>query len=311
MQAIDRLIEKINLKNSCVCVGLDPRFVQIPDQVKNPIKKAMGETKESLAQVLVEFNRGILETVEPYVPVVKFQISFYEQYGLSGLQALIESSKIARKIGLEIIIDAKRNDIASTATAYANGYLGKVDVWGQKEPIFDVDSITINPYLGSDGINPFIQVGRENEKGLWVLLKTSNPSSGELQDLSLNTGELVYERLALQLQDLGNQWCGESGYSNLGMVVGATYPEAAAKVRKMLPTTFFLIPGYGAQGAGAAELKPFFNSDGLGGIVNSSRGIIFAAAQSGEDFKSAARRAVIAMRDEINQLRTDRSGRLF
>ncbi|AZR73009.1 orotidine 5'-phosphate decarboxylase [Anoxybacter fermentans] len=307
MQAIDRLIAKIEEKNSCVCVGLDPRFERIPEEVKKPIKEKMGETLEGLAQVLINFNYGILEAVEPYAPVVKFQISFYEQYGPAGLKALIESCKISREMGFEIILDAKRNDISSTAKAYADGYLGKVNLWGREEFIYDLDSMTVNPYLGKDGLEPFIEVAQKYDKGVWVLLKTSNPSSGDLQDLTLASGEKVYERLALQLQELGTNWCGESGYSNLGMVVGATYPEAAARLRKMLPRTFFLIPGYGAQGAVAAELEHFFNPDGLGGIVNSSRGIIFARKKDGEDYKSAARRAVLKMKQKINTIRGGRT----
>lgn len=303
MQAIDRLIKKIEAKESCVCVGLDPRFAQIPETVKAPIREEMGENLESLSKVLVEFNRGILEAVEAYAPIVKFQISFYEQYGLAGLKALMESCNIAREMNFEIIMDAKRNDISSTAAAYANGYLGKVDVWGKEEILYDLDSMTVNPYLGSDGINPFIQVAREYNKGLWVLLKTSNPSSGELQDLTLDSGDLVYEKLAEQLHELGADWCGDSGYSNLGMVVGATYPKVAAKVRKMLPKSFFLVPGYGAQGAGAAELQPFFNQDGLGAIVNSSRGIIFANQKLGGDYQIAAQTAVQEMRKEIELIR--------
>lgn len=303
MQAIDRLIGKIEEKNSVLCVGLDPRFQQIPEEVKAPIRESMGETLDSLAHVLLEFNRGILEAVEPYAPVVKFQISFYEQYGPKGIRALIESCKIAREMGFEIILDAKRNDIASTATAYAEGYLSQVDMWGNKEAIFDVDSMTVNPYLGRDGITPFIEVAEANAKAIWVLLKTSNPSSGDLQDLTLENGEMVYERFAMTLQELGANWCGERGYSNLGMVVGATYPEAAAKVRGMLPKTFFLVPGYGAQGAGANELKPFFNADGLGAIVNSSRGIIFPKKEAGEGYQKAAARAAKAAQEEINALR--------
>lgn len=303
MQAIDRLIAKIEEKNSCVCVGLDPRFAQIPDEVKDPVKAEMGETLTGLAQVFINFNQGILEAVAPYTPVVKFQISFYEQYGPIGLNALLESCRMARELGLEIIMDAKRNDISSTAGAYAEGYLGRVDCWGRETAVYDLDSMTVNPYLGRDGIDPFIAVGRKYEKGLWVLLKTSNPSSGDLQDLTLEGGELVYERMALQLREWGADWCGERGYSNLGMVVGATYPEAAARVREMLPKTFFLVPGYGAQGAGAAELKPFFHADGLGAIVNSSRGIIFAKRRADEDFRSAAARAAREARDEINGAR--------
>lgn len=303
MQAIDRLITKIEEKNSCVCVGLDPRFARIPDEVKHPVRMAMGETLESLAQVLINFNQRILEAVAPYVPVVKFQISFYEEYGPLGLSALIESCRMARELELEIIMDAKRNDISSTAKAYAEGYLGKVDCWGQERAIYDVDSMTVNPYLGRDGIDPFIEVGQRFAKGIWVLLKTSNPSSGDLQDLTLASGEHVYERMALQLQEWGADWCGESGYSNLGMVVGATYPEVAARVRTMLPRTFFLVPGYGAQGAEATELRPFFNPDGLGAIVNSSRGIIFAKRDAGEDFRMAAARAAREARDELNSLR--------
>ncbi|MCK4259123.1 MAG: orotidine-5'-phosphate decarboxylase [Halanaerobiales bacterium] len=306
MQAIDRLIAKIEAKNSCICVGLDPRFHQIPGVVKNPVRESMGETLDGLAQVLINFNQRILEAVEPYVPVVKFQISFYEQYGLAGMKALIESAKIARELGFEIILDAKRNDISSTAKAYADGYLGKVNVWGREEALYDFDSMTINPYLGRDGIDPFIETGRKYEKGLWALLKTSNPSSGDLQDLILEGGDMVYEQLAYKLQELGSDWLGDSGYSNLGMVVGATYPGAAERVRQMLPKTFFLIPGYGAQGAGAEELSPFFNKDGLGGIVNSSRGIIFANRLEGEDYQIAAKRAALEMQQDLNQIRGGR-----
>lgn len=303
MQAIDRLIAKIEEKNSCVCVGLDPRFAQIPEEVKDPVRMEVGETLGGLAQVFIRFNQGILEAVAPYAPVVKFQISFYEQYGPIGLYALMESCRMARELGLEIIMDAKRNDIASTASAYAEGYLGHVDCWGNELAIYDVDSMTVNPYLGRDGIDPFIEIGRKFEKGIWVLLKTSNPSSGDLQDLRLASGEMVYERMALQLQEWGAGWCGERGYSNVGMVVGATYPEAAERLRQMLPKTFFLVPGYGAQGAGAAELKPFFQPNGLGAIVNSSRGIIFAKRQAGEDYRSAAARAAKEAQEEINALR--------
>lgn len=303
MQAIDRLIEKISQKNSCVCVGLDPRFTEIPEEIKKPFKNQIGENLDSLAQVILNFNQEILAIVEPYAPVVKFQISFYEQYGIPGLKTLIESMKIAREMGFEIILDAKRNDIASTAEAYARGYLGRVDVWGKEERVFDLDSLTINPYLGSDGIQPFLEMAKLYEKGLWVLLKTSNPSAGELQDLRLSTGELVYENLAQQLDQMGQDWIGVNGYSNLGMVVGATYPEAARKIRQMLPQTFFLIPGYGAQGASAKDLRPFFHPDGLGGIVNSSRGIIFAHKGKTTDYRIAVRDAVKAMRREINQCR--------
>lgn len=303
MQSIDRLVEKIGQKNSCVCVGLDPRFAQIPEEIKEPFRKELGESLESLAQVILNFNQEVLAIIEPYAPAVKLQISFYEQYGIPGLKSLVESIKIAREMGFEIILDAKRNDIASTAQAYARGYLGHVDVWGRQEKSYDLDSLTINPYLGSDGIRPFMEVAQEHEKGLWVLLKTSNPSAGELQDLRLSTGELVYENLARQLAELGQDWIGASGYSNLGMVVGATYPESAAKLRQMLPQTFFLIPGYGAQGASARDLLPFFHPDGLGGLVNSSRGIIFAPREQKTDYRIAVRDAVKAMRSEINHWR--------
>lgn len=303
MQAIDRLIEKIIEKNSCVCVGLDPRFALIPEEVKRPVREKLGETTEGLTQVLIDFNQGILEAVESIAPVVKFQISFYEQYGIAGIKALIESNKLAREMGFEVILDAKRNDISSTATAYANGYLGKVDFWGAEKSFNEFDSMTVNPYLGADGIQPFIDVAKKYEKGIWVLVKTSNPSAGDLQDLLIDHGEKVYERLAVQLEQLGADWSGDHSYSNLGMVVGATYPAEAAKLRNILPKTFFLIPGYGAQGAKAENLRPYFNQDGLGGIVNSSRGIIFAKNRGNEDYRLAIKNAAIEMRDVINQLR--------
>ena len=282
----DRLIAAIKAKGNPVCVGLDPRLDQIPQHLKEEAIKKFNDGFEGAANAFLEFNKGIIDAVADLVPCVKPQIAFYEQFGSYGMWAFEKTCKYAEDKGLIVIADVKRNDIGSTAQAYANSYLGEVEIFDESIQGMDVYSITVTPYLGYDGIKPFVTACREFGKGIFVLLKTSNPSSGDLQDLLLdekvaeefgNDGRIKnYELMAHLIDSWGADEIGESGYSSVGAVVGATYPKQAAALRAMLPNTIFLVPGYGAQGGGAQDVKPCFNSDGLGAIVNSSRGIIFA-----------------------------------
>lgn len=305
MHFADRLTRAIAEKESPICVGLDPRFDQIPKFIKDKQVEKFGKTKKAIAASLLEFNINIIDAVKELVPVVKPQIAFYEMYGPEGLWAFASTCKYAQEQGLIVIGDAKRNDIGSTCEAYAQGFLGKVDVFGEKEDIFHIDSLTVTPYLGSDGIKPFVKQCEENEKGIFVLVKTSNPSSGELQDLPVGDTS-VHEHLAELVALWGKDNIGENGYSFVGAVVGATYPEEARYLRNAMPHSIFLVPGYGAQGGGAADVKPCFHENGSGAIVNSSRGIIFAYAKdkkfSEENFADAAREATIAMKEDLKSV---------
>lgn len=308
----DRLIAAIKSKGNAICVGLDPRTSQIPAFIKRKVELE-SEDKSPLAvsaNILLEFNKGIIDAVADLVPVVKPQIAFYEIYGHEGVRAFEETLKYAKSKGLITIADAKRNDIGSTAEAYAQAFLGEVEVSAGEEnvitPIFDADSITVNAYLGWDGIKPFVDEGAKYGKGFFALIKTSNPSSGDLQDLEMQDGSAVYEIMGGLLDSWGADYIGESGYSLAGAVVGATYPQQAEKLRKLMPNTIFLVPGYGAQGGGAADCKPCFNKDGLGAIVNNSRGIIFAY-EKGDGFDEnsyaeAARAAVIKMKKDLDSI---------
>ena len=229
----------------------------------------------------------------------------YEQFGLEGMRLYLKTIQYAREKGLIVIGDVKRGDIGSTSTAYAIGHLGKVNIGGKDYRGFDEDFITVNPYLGSDGIIPFIDVCKQENKGLFILVKTSNPSSGEFQDQLIN-GRPLYELVGNKVAQWGDMFMG-SDYSYIGAVVGATYPEIGKELRKLMPKTFILVPGYGAQGGKAEDLKHFFNKDGLGAIVNSSRGIIAAykLAQyekyTGEFYADASRQAVLDMREDLKK----------
>jgi orotidine-5'-phosphate decarboxylase len=314
----DRLVAAVQAKGNPVCVGLDPRLNQIPEHIKNAAIKKFNDGFEGAANAFLEFNKGIIDAVGELVPCVKPQIAFYEQFGFHGLWAFEETCKYAEDKGLIVIADVKRNDIGSTAEAYANAYLGEVEVFDESLPALDVDAVTVTPYLGFDGIKPFAEQCRKFGKGMFVLLKTSNPSSGDLQDqlLDAKVGEGFgtdgrmknYELMGHLLDSWGADDIGESGYSSVGAVVGATYPKQAEEIRKLLPNAIFLVPGYGAQGGGAKDVKPCFNDDGLGAIVNSSRGIIFAYEHEDyedtfkpEAYDEAARAATSAM---INDLKT-------
>lgn len=303
----DRLIEAIKAKGSAICVGLDPRLDKIP---KSVFKKVSGDLNkgpmEIAADAIVEFNKGIIDAVCSVVPVVKPQIAFYEIFGTEGIRAYIETLKYAKAKGLLTIADAKRNDIGSTATAYAQAFLGEVEMAGAGgkiiTPVFDADSITVNPYLGWDGIKPFTIECDRYGKGIFVLVKTSNTSSGDLQDLEMKDGKALYEIVGHLVDSWGADEIGESGYSFVGAVVGATYPKQAEKLREIMPNAIFLVPGYGAQGAKASDVRVCFNEDGLGAIINSSRDIIFAYEKLGLDpeaYAEAANTAVLTMKKDL------------
>ncbi|MDD3861935.1 MAG: orotidine-5'-phosphate decarboxylase [Candidatus Gracilibacteria bacterium] len=307
----DKLMDAIKLKGTPICVGLDPNFDKIPKFIK---AKSFGNKEKNpmtcAAEAILEFNKGIIDAVADIVPVVKPQIAYYEIFGHEGIWCYEETLKYAKSKGLLTIADAKRNDIGSTAEAYAQAFLGEIQVGeGESEvivPSFDADALTVNPYLGWDGIKPFVDEARKYEKGIFVLVKTSNPSSGDLQDLVMQDGSPIYEIMGGMVDSWGANDVGESGYSLVGAVVGATYPEQAKKLRHLMPNTIFLVPGYGAQGGGAAEVRPCFNDDGTGAIVNNSRGIIFAYEKmdgfSENDYEKAAREAVIAMKKDLGSV---------
>jgi orotidine-5'-phosphate decarboxylase len=303
----DRLMDTIEKKQNPSDVGLDPRFESIPESIRNEQRGKYGETFEAVGASIYEFNRGIIDAVKDIVPAVKPQMAFYEQYGYHGVKAFMDTAEYARKSGLIVIGDVKRNDIGSTARAYSDGHLGTVEFWnGQRAKSFDVDAITVNAYLGSDGVKPFVEDVKNHSKGIFVLVKTSNPSSGELQDLVTQGGETNYVVMARNVHAWGDGTQGERGYQSVGAVVGATYPKDAEVLRGVMPKSYFLVPGYGAQGGGAADAMPSFNKDGYGAIVNSSRGIIFAYQKgpfkrAPEEYAAAAAASAQAMKDDLTK----------
>lgn len=298
---IDKLINSIDSLNNPTVVGLDPTIEMIPGYIREEKFAQFGKTPQAVAEMFAEFNRQIMLAVQGIVPAVKPQIAFYERYGIHGLMAYERTASLAKKMGYIVIGDIKRGDIGSTAAAYAS-HIGGTDIAGQKYDLWHEDFITVNPYLGVDGIKPFVDACKANEKGIFVLVKTSNPSSSQLQD-KLVDGVPVYLHVAALVDEWGRDAMGEKGYSRVCAVVGATHCEQGAKVREALPNTFFLVPGYGAQGGTAEDIRGFFDKDKRGCIVNSSRGII-AAYKNNEkycekDFADAARDAAIAMRKDI------------
>ena len=299
--SLDRLIEKIEQTQNPSVAGLDPKLDYVPAFIKDKCFEKYGETLKGAAKALYEFNKGLIDALYDIVPAVKPQAAYYEMYGTAGVKALYKTQEYARSKGMYVITDGKRNDIGTTMEAYATAHLGKVKVGSQEIEPFLGDALTVNGYLGSDGIKPLLSVCRENDKGIFVLVKTSNPSSGELQDRMID-GVPVYEVMGKMCEGWGQELPGVYGYSGVGAVVGATYPEQIKYLRQALPTTFFLIPGYGAQGAGAADIAAAFDENGLGGIVNSSRGIMCAYQKQKcdeRDYALAARNEAIRMRDEI------------
>lgn len=300
---IQKLIQNIVEKNAPVVVGLDPMLSYIPEQVKKEAFERYGETLEGAAEAVWLYNKAIVDAVYDLIPAVKPQIAMYEQFGIPGIIAYKKTVDYCRGKGLTVIGDVKRGDIGSTSAAYAAAHLGTVTVGSKTYAPFAEDFATVNPYLGTDGIRPFVDVCKKEDKGIFVLVKTSNPSSGEFQD-RLVDGKPLYE-LVGEMVDRWGEETRDGAYSNVGAVVGATYPEMGKRLRKVMPHAYILVPGYGAQGGKAADLAPYFNADGLGAIVNSSRGIIAAykqeryAAFGAEHFAEASRQAVEDMLADI------------
>ena len=301
---INKLIDNIRKTNAPIVVGLDPMLSYIPEHIQKKAFAEYGETLEGAAEAIWQFNKEIIDKTYDIIPAVKPQIAMYEQFGIPGLEAFSRTVKYAKEKNLVVIGDVKRGDIGSTSAAYAVAHLGKVNVGSKTYSAFDEDFATVNPYLGSDGIKPFIDVCREEKKGIFILVKTSNPSSGEFQDRIID-GRPLYEWVGGKVAEWGADCMGD-GYSYVGAVVGATYPEMGRALRKIMPKSFILVPGYGAQGGKGADLVDFFNADGLGAIVNSSRGIIAAyknekyASYGAGNFGDASRAAVLDMAADIN-----------
>ena len=300
---IEKLVERIKKLEAPIVVGLDPTLNFVPGFLLDKAINEKGETLEAAADAIFEFNKKIVDAVYDLIPAVKPQIAMYEQFGIPGLMAYKQTVDYCHEKGLLVIGDAKRGDIGSTSTAYAIGHLGKVKIGSTEIAPIDTDFLTINPYMGSDSVVPFVEECKKNDKGLFILVKTSNPSSGEFQDQKVGK-KTVYELVGKKVDEWGAELV-KNGYSDVGAVVGATYPEMGEVLREIMPKAYILVPGYGAQGGTAAELKPFFNKDGLGAIVNSSRGIIAAYKQDkyaeygAEGFAEAARAAVIDMKNDI------------
>ncbi len=295
------LLNKIKAMNNPTVAGLDPVLSYIPSYILEKAEKEHGKTFKAAAQAIMEFNKGLMDALCDIVPAVKPQSAYYEMYGLEGIKAYYDTIKYAKEKGFYVIADGKRNDIGSTSDAYATAYLGKTQLFGEMDRAFEPDSLTVNPYLGSDGILPFVKRCEEFQKGIFVLVKTSNPSSGELQDLVVD-GEEIYVKVAKLVNQWGESTVNELGYSSVGAVVGATYPEQSKKLRAIMPKTVFLVPGYGAQGGTAKDIAHLFDKDGMGAVVNSSRGIMCAyqkAGAPGESFAEFARKEAIRMKEDI------------
>lgn len=301
--SLDRLIEKIAEKQNPTVAGLDPKLDYIPSYIKESCFEKYGKTLEGASNALLQFNKGLIDSLCDIVPAVKPQAAYYEMYGWQGVKALYETIAYAKSKGMFVMTDGKRNDIGTTMQAYASAHLGTTDIEGGEISAFGADALTVNGYLGSDGINPLLDICKNSDKGIFVLVKTSNPSSGELQDMQLSaTGESVYEHMGKMCEKWGEQVIGKYGYSAVGAVVGATYPLQLKELREKLPSTFFLVPGYGAQGGGAQDVKNAFDKNGLGAVINSSRGIMCAWKKQNadeKDFALCAREEALRMKEDI------------
>lgn len=301
---INKLVEKIQKQDAPIVVGLDPMLKYVPKHLQEAAYEEYGETLEGAAEAIWQFNKAIVDNIYDIVPAVKPQIAMYEQFGVPGMIAYKKTVDYCKEKDMVVIGDVKRGDIGSTSEAYAVGHLGKVTVGNSRIAAFDEDFATVNPYLGSDGINPFLKVCAEENKGIFILVKTSNPSSGEFQDQLIN-GKTLYELVGEKVNEWAEE-CMGNDYSYVGAVVGATYPEMGKTLRKVMPKSYILVPGYGAQGGKGADLVHFFNKDGLGAIVNSSRGIIAAytndayASFGEKNFAEASRQAALDMIKDIN-----------
>lgn len=299
--SLDRLMEAVAAKQNPTVAGLDPKLDYVPDFIKCKAFEKHGETLKGAAKAILEYNKGLIDALCGIVPAVKPQAAYYEMYGYHGMKTLYKTQEYARSKGMFVITDGKRNDIGSTMEAYAAAHLGRVKVGSEEYEPFLGDALTVNGYLGTDGIKPLVDICNTYDKGIFVLAKTSNPSSGELQDKCINRVP-IYEQMAKMCTIWGKELPGKYGYCGVGIVAGATYPEQISELRKKFPKLFFLIPGYGAQGASAKDISAAFDKNGLGGIVNSSRGIMCAYKKEGcdeTDYAGAAYREAVRMRDEI------------
>ena len=303
---IDKLIDKIKQRGNPTVVGLDPRLDYIPSFIIEEKYQKYGHSLKAVADAMYDFNKYIIDEIYDLIPAVKPQIAMYERYGIEGLSAYIKTIEYAKEKGLIIIGDIKRSDIASTAEAYSDGHIGRAVVEENSFDVFKQDFITLNPYLGSDSITPFLEDCKKYEKGLFILAKTSNPNSGEIQDLLVD-GKPLYEKIGSLIDKWGSELIGKNGYSEVGAVVGATHKDQAKRLREIMPKSFFLVPGYGAQGGKAEDLAVCFDKNGFGAIINSSRGIIANHLKEefkdlkGKDFAKASRQAVIDMKDDLRR----------
>lgn len=297
----DLLVEKIKAKGNPSVAGLDPKLEYVPEYIRKKAYSEYGKNLKGASEAIWEYNKGLIDALYDIVPAVKPQSAFYEMYGLCGEEILHRTISYAKEKGLYVILDVKRNDIGSTAEAYSKAYLGKCEVDGELYDACGVDCITVNPYLGTDGVQPFIEDCKKYDKAIFTLVKTSNPSSGEFQDKIMDE-KTLFETVAKRVDEWNSDTIGKSGYGAVGAVVGATYPEQAKILRSIMPKSYFLVPGYGAQGGGAQGVKPCFNADGLGAIVNSSRGIMCAYKKGDwkeEQFAEAARAEAIRMKEDL------------
>lgn len=302
--SFDRLIKKIIETNNPTVVGLDPLIDYVPEFIRNECFMKDGQTLEAAAKAVFRFNKAIIDEIYDVVPAIKPQAAYYEMLGWRGVKVLEKTIRYAQSKGMFVMTDGKRNDIGATMTAYAAAHLGNTAVGGNLIEAFGADALTVNGYLGTDGIAPLLEICEKKDKGIFVLVKTSNKSSGELQDQKID-GTPVYAVMGDMCEKWGSEQIGEYGYSSVGAVVGATYPEQLTELRQRLPHTFFLVPGYGAQGGGAEGLKGAFDANGLGAVINSSRAVMCAYKKEDCDereFAKAARREVLRMRDDINSV---------
>ncbi len=300
--SFEPLIEKIAAKRNPTVMGLDPVLDYIPAYIQKKAVDEFGDTFKAAGEAIFAFNKGLIDAAADLVPAVKPQSAFYEMYGIEGLIALEKTIAYAHEAGLYVILDVKRNDIGSTAEAYARAFIGETKLFASTAKATPVDCVTVNPYLGVDGVEPFIAQAAEHDKAMFILVKTSNKSSGDFQDLALGDRTL-YRTVGEKVEEWGAPYLGASGYSPCGAVVGATYPAQLTELRAALPHTFFLIPGYGAQGGAAKDIAGAFDAKGRGAIVNSSRALMCAYKKAGDDgtnYQKCTRGAVIAMRDDIN-----------
>lgn len=301
----DQLVEKIRIMKNPTVMGLDPVLDYVPDHIIAESTQRYADPSKASSQAILEFNKALIDATSDIIPAVKPQFAYYEMYGVNGIKALVETIDYAKSKGMLVIADAKRNDIGSTAQAYATSILGKTTLSdGQQKEMFGADAVTLNGYLGIDGIEPFISLAKSFGKGMFILVHTSNPSSVQIQELELKEGRLLYEAVAEQVTDWGSTLVGKHGYSSVGAVVGATWPEQAKKLREIMPNTFFLVPGYGAQGGDAQTVKSCFDKNGDGAIVNASRSLMCAYKKNNsvdpKDFMMATREEAIRMREDLN-----------